>query len=49
MVSGGLSFGSTLWMDVERRWNGVEYLELGRTVAIAEMAIPETGGRGHKA
>ncbi len=46
MVSGGFSSGPTLWMDVGGCWNGVEYLELGQTVAIAEMATPETGGRG---
>ncbi len=48
MVSGGLSFGSTLWIDVGGCWNGVEYLELGQTVAIAEMAMPETGVRGRQ-
>jgi hypothetical protein len=48
MVSGELSFGSTLWIDVEGGWNGVEYLKSGRTVAIAEMAMPETGGRGRR-
>mgnify|MGYP000285900511 FL=1 len=46
MVSEGLSFASTLWMDVGGRWNRVEYLESGQTVAITEMAMPETGGRG---
>ena len=46
MVSGGFSFASTLSMDVGGRWNWVEYLELGQTVAIAEMVMPETGGRG---
>jgi len=33
-------------MDVGGRWNGVEHLELEQTVTIAEMAMPETGGRG---
>jgi hypothetical protein len=37
-----------LWMDVGGRWNGVEYLESGQTVAITEMAMPETGGRGRQ-
>ena len=48
MVSEGLRFASTLWMDVGGCCNGVEYLELGQTVAIAEMATPETGGRGRR-
>ena len=49
MVSGGLSFASTLGMDVGGRWNGVEYLESGQTAAITEMAMPETAAEGARA
>jgi len=35
----------TVGMDVGGRWNGVEYSASGQTVAIAEMAMPEIGGR----